>query len=43
MFINYLTDATTERFVYNGNIEIRPTDDSNKITTDLCNTLLHRY
>ena len=42
MFINYLTDATTERFVYTNNIIIRPTDDSNKITTELYNTLLQR-
>ena len=43
MFINYLTDATTERFGCSDNIVIRPEDNSNKITTDLFNLLLHRY
>ena len=43
MFINHLTDVTTERFVCSDNIIIRPTDDSSKATTDLYNSLLHRY
>ena len=43
MFINSLTDVTKERFLYSDNIIIRPTDDSNKATRDLCNSLLNRY
>ena len=43
MFINYLTDALAEKYVYNDNIIIRPTDDSNTVTTDHYNSLLHRY
>ena len=43
MFINSLTDVTKERFFYSDNIIIRPTDDSNKATRDLCNSLLNRY
>ena len=43
MFINSLTDVTKERFLYSDNIIIRPTDDSNKATRDLYNSLLNRY
>ena len=43
MFINSLTDVTKERFFYSDNIIIRPTDDSNKATRDLYNSLLNRY
>ena len=43
MFINFLTDVTKERFLYSDNIIIRPTDDSNKATRDLYNSLLNRY
>ena len=43
MFINSLTDVTKERFLYSDNIIIRPTDDSNKATRDLYNSLLNRH
>ena len=31
------------KYVYSDNLIIRPTDNSNEITTELCNSLLHRY
>ena len=43
MFINSLTDVTKERFLYSDNIIIRPTDDSNKATRDLYNSLTNRH
>ena len=43
VFLNYLTNETAEKYVYSDNVIIRPTDDSNEITTELYNSLLHRY
>ena len=43
IFLNYITDDTAEKYVLSDNIIIRPTDDTNEITTNLYNTLLHRY
>ena len=43
VFLNYLTNETAEKYVYSDNVKIRPTDDSNEITTELYNSLLHRY
>ena len=43
IFLNYITNDTAEKYVNSDNVIIRPTDDSNEITTKLCNSLLHRY
>ena len=43
IFLNYITNDTAEKYVNTDNLIIRPTDDSNEITTKLCNSLLHRY
>ena len=43
IFLNYITDDTAEKYILSDNIIIRATDDTNEITANLCNTLLHRY
>ena len=43
IFLNYITNDTAEKSVLRDNIVIRPTDDSNEVTTELYNSLLHRY
>ena len=43
IFLNYITNDTAEKYVLSDNVIIRPTDDKNKITTELYNSLLHRY
>ena len=43
IFLNYITNDTAEKYVLSDNVIIRPTDDINKITTELYNSLLHRY
>ena len=43
IFLNYITNDTAEIYVLRDNIVIRPTDDSNEVTTKLYNSLLHRH
>ena len=43
IFLNYITDDTAEKYILSDNNIIRPTDDTNEITANLYNTLLHRY
>ena len=43
IFLNYITNDTAEKYVLSDNIIIRPTDDCEDITTELYNSLLHRY
>ena len=38
--INYLSNEKAEKYTYCDNIELRKTDDSNIITTNLCNSLI---
>ena len=43
VFINYLNNENAEKYAYNDNIVIRTADDSNKITTNLYNSLKHKF
>ena len=43
IFLNYITNDTAEKYSHSDNVIIRPTDDSDEITTELYNSLLHRY
>ena len=43
VFLNYLNDETAIKYTYSDNVEIRSTDDSKRIVTELFNSLLHRY
>ena len=43
IFLNYVTDETAEKYVFSDNVIIRPTDDTNEITTELYNSLMNRY
>ena len=38
IFLNYITNDTAEKYVHSANVIIRPTDDSNEITTKLYNS-----
>ena len=38
IFLNYITNDTAEKYVHSDNVIIRPTDDSNEITTKLYNS-----
>ena len=43
IFLNYLTNETTEKFTYSDNIELRSTDDAKERTSKLFNSLTKRY
>ena len=43
IFLNYVTDETAEKYIFSDNVIIRPTDDTNEITTELYNSLMNRY
>ena len=43
MFLNYITNETAEKYVFSDNVIIRPADDTNEITTERYNSLMHRY
>ena len=43
VFLNYLNDETAIKYTYSDIVEIRSTDDSKRIVTELFNSLLHRY
>ena len=41
--LNYITNDTARKDVLIDNVIFIPTDDVNEITTELYNSLLHRY
>ena len=43
VFLNFITNKLAKKIVNGDNIVIIPTDDSNEIIKELCNSLLHRY
>ena len=43
MFLIYITNETAEKYVFSDNVIIRPADDTNEVTTELYNSLMHRY
>ena len=43
IFLNYLTNETTEKITYSDNIELRSTDDAKERATKLFNSLTKRY
>ena len=43
IFSNYITNETAEKHVFSDNVIIRPTDNTNEITTELYNSLMNRY